>query len=1281
MTIHEILSEFRDDSLNNRDLGDKFERLIAGYLTTDPQYAEMFGENVWLWQEWPGRGNKPDTGIDLVAEDKTSGEVWAIQCKFYLPEHTLQKGDIDSFFTASGKSPFTRRMIVSTSDKWSKHAEDAINNQTVPTVRLRVQDLDESPVDWSKFSLARMDRMTLKKQHEPRPHQKGAIADVLAGFKEHDRGKLIMACGTGKTFTALRLAEEVVPDNGTALVLVPSISLLSQTLREWTAQSQRHLHAYAICSDAKASKRLAEEDMSVVDLAFPAHTNPAKLVRQFKGLEQRKGALNVVFSTYQSIAVVADAQKRGLPQFDLVICDEAHRTTGVEQEDKDASAFVRIHDGAFIKAAKRLYMTATPRIYAESSKKKAKETEGVEVYSMDDEAHYGPEFHRLDFSKAVRQDLLTDYKVLVLAVDEGHVSDVFQTKLAKDKELNLDDATRMVGCYNALRKRFLSKDGDAGKPVSPEPMRRAVAFCDSIKKSQLFCRVFPEIADKYRDTDDALACDVEHVDGTFNALVRNQRLQWLRDEPEGDGNVCRLLSNARCLSEGVDVPALDAVLFMHPRKSVVDVVQSVGRVMRKAKGKHYGYIILPVTVPAGIKPEDALKDNERYRVVWQVLQALRAHDDRFNATVNKIELNKTPPDTVEIIGIGRGTGEGGDARTGEATQTTMEFPDIEAWRDAIYARIVLKCGSRVYWESWAGDIARIAERHIARLNTILKEPDTPHRKRFDRYLKGLRKNINPFIAEPDAIEMLAQHLITKPVFDALFEHYDFAGHNPVSKQIGAVAKALEGEGMEAERETLEGFYASVRERASGIDNAEGRQRIITELYDKFFKLAFPRMSERLGIVYTPVEVVDFIVRSAEWALQQEFKSGLTDKNVHILDPFTGTGTFMVRLLQSGLIKKKDLERKFREELHANELVLLAYYIAAINIEEAYHGQHEGDYEPFPGILLTDTFQLAEGEGAFDDIFPVNNERTRRQRKKQIRVIIGNPPYSAGQGSANDNNQNLKYPMLDESIRTSYVKASTSTNNNALYDSYIRSIRWATDRIGNSGIICYVTNGSFVDNNAMSGLRKCFGEEFSRVYCFNLRGNARTSGEQRRMEKDNVFGQGTRTPIAITLFIKNPAHTGPCEIRYHDIGDYLSRNRKLSIIEEFGSVGNVPWKNIEPNQQGDWINQRDPAFGKFMPIGDKATKGKPDSETVFVSYSRGVATGADAWCYNASRAKLEANMQRMIGFYNDQLATFQHSGQASAKDFVDYDPKKISWSRGLLSDTEKGKAGAFSQESV
>ena len=1281
-TIHDILGEFREDAIHKRDMGDKFERLIANYLVTDPQYAQRFGRNVWLWSEWPERNNNPDTGVDIVAKDQETGEYWAIQCKFYAPDHTLEKKDIDSFFTASGKKPFSFRLIVSTTNRWGKNAEEALLDQTPPVSRLNVEDLDQSPVDWSLFSHRQPHALQLKEKKKLRPHQEEAQHDVFEGFKTHNRGKLIMACGTGKTFTALKIAEDSVPKNGTVLFLVPSISLLSQTLREWTAEAIRPLHSYTVCSDNMVARKKDEnEDISVVDLAFPVNTNPKRLADLFSFHKPNgKNWLNVVFSTYQSIQVVSDAQKRGFPEFDLVICDEAHRTTGIEQEGKEASAFVRVHDEKFLKAKNRLYMTATPRLYADREKAKAKEL-SIEVYSMDDETKYGPEFHRLDFSKAVGKNLLSDYKVLVLAVDEKYVSKIFQRQLADKDGLKLEDAVKITGCWNGLRKKFAAGD-EALNPRDVSPMRRAVVFCQSIKASKTITAMFNTLTQQFKnDDDDYLECQSDHVDGGMNSLERNQKLTWLKADT--DENVCRILSNARCLSEGVDVPALDAVMFMNPRNSVVDVVQSVGRVMRKSPGKDYGYIILPIGIPAGVPPEEALNDNQKYRVVWQVLQALRAHDDRFNATINKIDLNQRKPDQIQVIGVGGG-GKEDDGSKPKEVQFEFHFPEVEQLRNAIFAKIVKKCGDREYWEMWAKDVAEIAQRHISRIKALLEDSDPIFRKRFDSFLNGLRESLNPTIAEDDAIEMLAQHLITKPVFDALFEGYEFTKKNPVSKAMQRMVILLEQQSIEKESESLNSFYASVKERAGGIDNITGKQRLIIELYDIFFKTAFPKMAARLGIVYTPVEIVDFLIQSVHYALGKEFNTGLSGKNVHILDPFTGTGTFIVRLLQSKIIKNSDLERKYREELHANEIVLLAYYIAAINIEEAFHRRTNIPYEPFEGILLTDTFQMTETDESLGDIFPENTERTKRQRNKEIRVIIANPPYSVGQTSENDGNKNLKYLKLDESIRSSYVAHSKSINNGSLYDSYIRAIRWATDRIKKNGIVCYVTNGAFIDNNAMAGFRKCVADEFTAIYCFNLRGNQRTSGETSRMEGGKIFGSGSRTPIAVTMFVKNPASTGPCKIYYHDIGDYLTREEKLQKIKDFGSVENIPWVNIQPNEEHDWINQRNKIFEQFIPLGDKESKGDPNTESFFVMYSSGVKTNRDVWTYNFSKEILAENMGSMIKFYNSQVEDYRKASKSKkleVEEFVDNDPKKVSWTRELKEDVGKFKSAELDLKKI
>ena len=1294
-SFQQVLATLREKSHSTVDQGRYFERLVAFYLKNDPLYKNRFAE-VLSYAEWQHRRGEPanDVGIDLVAVENNGDEksYWAIQAKFYAEGTPIQRQHVDTFFTASGKKPFTHRLFVSTTDNWGANAEKALSDQTIPCIRIGMNELSHSSVQWENFIDPQ--NPVAPPRFAPRPHQQEAINAVCAGLQKADRGRLIMACGTGKTYTSLKIAERLAPHDGYILFLVPSLSLLSQSLREWAEKTDIPLRNFIVCSDIKVGH--TDEDINIHDLALPATLKPALLGRQLcRNFSDEERRLNVVFCTYHSIGVVAQAQKEhGAPDFDLVICDEAHRTTGVEGKASEKRYFTAVHDAAYLRAKKRLYMTATPRLYKGEVQAQAKEQDIV-LCSMDNTAQYGEELHRLGFSEAVRQGLLSDYKVLILATQKPAAATQMQNTLAQNGELNLDDAARLIGCWNGLAKR--RHPNDNSEFLDPLPMRRAVAFTQTIKYSQMACNNFNNIVQQYLDQEPAdaatLICETDHVDGSMNALQRNHKLQWLKDDPHqsdqyaADKNYCRILSNARCLSEGVDVPALDAVMFLNPRKSQVDVVQAVGRVMRKAEGKKEGYVILPIAITADTEPDQALNNNKSYKVVWQVLQALRAHDENFNAVINKIDLNDNKPGKIQIIGVPY---SGADDPEADPAQSALKeiapllpFEDFDKWRDAIYARIVLKCGDRRYWETWAKDVASIAQTNIIRIRALLAQSDAHYRELFDEFLQRLRQNLNPAVSEEDAIEMLSQHLITRPVFAALFEDYAFADKNPVSKTMQAMLDLLDQEGLQKETEPLQQFYDSVKERAGGIDNAAGKQRIMLELYEKFFSTAFKKDAQRLGIVYTPVEAVDFILASADAALSKEFGKRLSDKNIHILDPFTGTGTFIARLLQSDLLADKNLSHKYAHELHANEIALLAYYIAAINIEEAYHHRHGGDYQPFEGIVLTDTFQMTEsGGGLLDNIFPINSARGKKQRNTPIRVIIGNPPYSAGQRSANDNNPNLSYPMLDEQIKETYVRLSSATNKNSLYDSYIRALRWATDRVGEEGIIAFITNGSFIDSNAANGLRKSLIDDFTAIYCLNMRGNARTSGEQRRMEKDNIFGQGTRTPVAITLFVKKKdADKKPATLHYHDIGDYLTRGQKLDKLRDKNYSG-INWQIIKPNKVGDWINQSHPEFSKFMPMGAK----KEDEKiSIFQSYCNGLGTTRDSWAYNFGKDQVAQNMASMIDFYNAELERYKKAradgDTTEITEFVNRSPNKISWSRGLLSKISRGTIGSFNASSI
>ena len=1257
--------------------GRLFERLMKRYFSEDPLYRDRFA-NVWLWGEWAAERpdfDGSDTGIDLVAEERDGGYC-AIQCKCYAPGTRIDKKDLDSFISFSSRAAFTTRLVVDTGDQWGRNATKAISGLTPPCTVLRFADLASQPFLWPDLSRESPEALTFRP--EPRtllPHQEQAMEGMRMGFRAHRRGKLIMACGTGKTFTALRIAESVSGPGGTILYLVPSIALMGQAMREWATQRAVPHRYLGVCSDTRAGHDA--EDAPLEELEIPVSTNASSVTKALK--EERGDAMTVIFCTYQSLEVIEQAQQGGAPRFDLVLCDEAHRTTGVDAPRDRTSPFVLIHDEDRIRAERRLYMTATPRLYTEGAKTKAANRD-AEVFSMDDPTVYGPEMYRLPFSKAVAQELLSDYKVVVLALSEEHVEATLQAHLATgDSEIDITDAAKIVGCWRALQNpESTDEHGAAARPLT-----RAIAFTNTIKTSKrleahwdaLIAQAVESLPES--DRAKALRCKTRHVDGTHNALERKSRIEWLEGSTPGQ---CRILSNARCLTEGVNVPALDAVLFMSPKNSHIDIVQAVGRVMRKAEGKEYGYIILPIAVPANVTPEAALDDNERFAQVWSVLRALRSHDDRLDAEINQIDLNKNRPKRIILGGDKPVDGDG-------PTPMPLPFPPLDLPPGVIFAKIVQRCGDRKYWETWAKDVADIFARLVGRIKALLDVAENDAlREWFDAFHGELRTTINESIDRGNAIEMMAQHILTRPVFDALFEHYAFSEGNPVAQALDAMRRDFAEFGLENETRDLEGFYESVQRRAQGLDNSEARQRVLMELYEKFFANALKKDAERLGIVYTPTQVVDFILHSADHVLREEFGRTLSDEGVHVLDPFTGTGIFLVRLIQSALVNDGDLARKYRTELHANELILLAYYIAAIHIEEAFHGRRGADtaYEPFEGIVLTDTFNLhTERSGFPRDWLPNNSERAERQQETPIQVIVGNPPWSTGQRSSADENPNVDYPEIEARIAETYAKRSTATLKNSLYDMYKMAIRWASDRIAEQGVIALVTNGSWIDGNVDSGVRACLAEEFTSIYVLNLRGNQRTQGERSRREGGKIFGQGSRAPVAITLLVRNPKAAGRrCRILYRDIGDYLTREEKLNILRDAGSIAGVTdWREITPNRHHDWIEQRDEAFQRLFPLGSKEAKAGRSDDAIFKMFSNGYKSGRDAYVYNFAQSACVANAREMIKDYLKALETRKQQPERDINDLTREYTSHLRWDRELKRRLQQQIATEFSPENV
>lgn len=1329
-----------------RDKGTAFEKLIVLYLKNEPYYKNLYSE-VDTFKDWAPKHNLKgnDTGIDLVAQTRNSNEYHAIQCKFYHADYTLSKKDIDSFGFAASSTDFSHRILICTTDKFTKNLKENLKKQPNFTI-IDLTALERSEIDFLSFVECHNLEIFAKKI--PRDHQKEAIKAALEHFEKADRGQLLMACGTGKTFTSLRIAEGYADKGKKVLFLVPSLALMNQTITEWTQQSMYKLHCYAVCSDSDVGKNISlNEDkieLSLTDLQYPATTNAAALYEAMSK-NQNSDIMQVVFCTYHSIDVVHQAQQSGIGAFDLIICDEAHRTTGQafnDEKQADISCFVRIHDNDYIKGNKRLYMTATPRLFTEESIAKTTNKD-ITLYSMDNKNLYGEVFYTLPFAAAVKKGLLTDYKVIVLELSAKNVeSSLINLKQFEDKSLNISDATKIIGCWKALthhpnlRSQFYSTQSSGDEKLEnierkdpQEPMRRAVAFCQVIDNtlgsqktakigSKQIAQQFSEVVEHYKaetaneiedlieenswpETNLNAKCELQHVDGTMSGLEKQSKINWLRED--FNTNSCRILTNVRCLSEGVDIPALDAVLFLSPRTSMVEVVQTVGRVMRRAPNKNMGYVILPIVVLDNEDASAVLSKNTGYKTVWQVLCALRAHDDRIGADLQLGALGK-PMHNMEIrcyrefkektaalspgekarfqsnIGSYDESHSKGEGKS-NAVQKDFFFAE---YSKKICAKAVEKVGDRKYWESIAKDIAIMVEKLIANIKAILENHEE-NIKIFEQFLQALRHEINDSISYEDAIELLAQHYVTSPIFNAFFA-YNFIDYNPIASAIEEVTKKIPLEEIQNDYTELNAFYESVKIRAKSAKDPALREQLIVELYENFYQHAFPKLAQRLGIVFTPIEVVDFMLRMVNDTLKNTFNESLASENTTILDPFTGTGTFITRLLQSNMLTTEQAINLYNNRLFANEIVLLSYYIASVNIESALYNRinlDKSNNRPFPGILLTDTFAMYEAkqDDMVEKLLQKNHARRDKQQQANINVIIGNPPYSRGQKNENDDNQNVKYQALDKRIADTYVKDSNATLKNSLYDSFIKAFRWATDRLGNKGIISFISGSSILEKDVTSGLRKHLAQDFTSLYFINLRGNIRKNmlSKGEAAEGENIFGQGSMTGICISILVRDPKAEEQGKIFYYDIGDNLSTKQKKQKLTTLNILSDIPWQEIKPNKNYEWLNQRDSnieiytKFNSYLPL-----KEKNSNKAIFCNSSLGINTNRDAWVYNSSKAQLACNIQRTLGFYNSELEKYQ----SLAEDFIfNNDSTKISWSEGLKNNFKRKNKAIFNDKKL
>ncbi len=1219
ISAYELIKEKLHAIPNLRHKGSLFEKISKQFLQEHDSANEY--ESIDLWSDFKLRGKERDKGIDIVITTSNKEHI-AVQCKFH--QNSISYNDISPFLTqllsGVGKVRFKKGIIISTSNLTSE-ALKAIEQIRSTGMGIDIDEITEedfiySRIDWEKFDPTKTeDEIPLCDKKRPRPHQTEAIEKTKEYFSnpKNARGKLIMACGTGKTYTSLKIMEALDPK--IMLFLAPSIALLSQTFREYAQEKSDPFYASIVCSDDKVgkSKDKDNDDIKFSELPIKASTRLEDILSTYEKA-QKENKRFIIFSTYQSALRIKEAQEAGLGEIDLIICDEAHRTVGAmysTNERDDKNAFTLCHSDENIKATKRLYMTATPKVYSESSKAKAKESDNV-IYSMDDAQTFGEEIYTLNFSKAIALDLLTDYKVIILAVRKENLSGVTNsvnkkisqlkakgTKLDK-KLINNEFVCKIVGTHKGLAKQDLivldeknKEDNDLKNKADTFVSQRAISFCKSIQTSKNIKDSFETIMECYdeelkKKSFKNLKISIDHVDGTMNCKERLEKLENLNQfEP----NTCKVLSNARCLSEGVDVPTLDSVIFFDGKSAMVDIIQAVGRVMRKAKRKKRGYIILPIALEESeIKNLDEAVNNTNFKNIWKVIKALRSHD-------SSLVDEATFKEKIKIFGSD-------DGKKQNDEKTLFDAILLQDLANAVYNVMPTKLGDRNYWENFAKKTGNIAKT----LNNRLKELFDKNPEIFDNFLTSLRDNIHQNIKE----------------------------------------------------------------------------------------------SEKLGIVYTPIEVVDFILRATNGILKKHFNTDFNDKNITIFDPFTGTGSFIARLLskENNLISDEALKEKFQKNLFAFDIVLLSYYIALINITQAAQNR-DSSLKNFKNIALTDSLDYLE-EKSTKGVFPLFEDLKENQEIKttladqKIQVIIGNPPYSSGAKSENDNNQNLTHPKLEKWVYEKYGKNSTAKVGQTTRDTLIQSIRMASDLLKDKGVLGFVVNGSFIDSKSADGFRKCVAKDFSHLYVLNLRGNARTSGEERKKQGDGIFDSGSRATVAIIFFVKDKSVQNSA-IHYYEVEDYLKREAKLHLLASFENLESVPFKEIIPNDKGDWINQRNDDFEKLIPL--KRDKQLKIFDTIFDLNSNGVATNRDPWVYNFSPNALMQSVQKCIDTYNADLKRFNEVFREAFKQRtkgikpadrykhlnsqeITTDKTKIAWVQNLKNQLIKGKKlDDFSQEKI
>ena len=1252
-TFDEVLRVIREEAAaqeRGREpaaIGTAFERLMLKTLCLLPDYSI---KRAWRWENWPDRpvdSLRKDTGVDLVAETH-DGEIWAVQCKCYREETRITKKHLDNFLAHGGAAWSDRMLWIDTSgQRMHRDLEALTQSYGDKWMRLGIDDLRTLPLAWD---IHRPERSRIERRpHEPREDQARAIDAIAAELAAPgSRTSALMACGSGKTLVSIRASERVTPAAGCTVVVAPSIALVHQTLRAWWEHSRRELHTIAVCSDgdSAAFSRRGDRDRSRAgDLGIRARTAPENIAGELCAAEAM-GKHALIAATYHSYHRIKPAMAlAGRGPVDLLILDEAHRTTGMSESDAELRVFQQVHNDAHGAAARRLYMTATAKIYAAGVKKQMARSKAV-LYSMDNPDVYGADpAYELPYDEAVRLGIVCEFKVVVLLCTAASIAadPELHKHLGTDPELKADDYAKLAGVVKALAQRQ-----DHEGTVDQRPIRRAVLFTNRVKTAYAVANAMPKVADDLGLSSAAgeLACEARAIAGKDGSARREQELRWLRKG--GGGATAHVLCNAQCLAEGVDVPALDAIVVWGKKRSIIEITQAVGRAVRKdpSNPDKVGYVIVPVVVAEGADPESALTKSPDWGTLANVLAALRSHHPGWEARLQQLVLGETRALDgglmVVLADVARarpapladGAGKEDEAATPEQMPLSLRVV-----AEQLRPLVVKRFGRARYWRDWAQSVGHSYEALQEVIGGLIKS-NAGVRSCVAAFEAVLRDSVHQGIDRAQTVSMLAQHQITRPIFRALFGREGARGGKPpMSTALETAMNELEARGTALETNDLKGFYTEVGKTVEGMQEPRSRQQLLRELYDGFFKQAFGAATKSMGIAYTPEELIDWVLYMADDGVRQlsHGQRGLGCADVHVMDPFAGTGQVLVRAISDArLVSRRQCLGKWeRREWHFNEIELLAYCIANANIEQAQEAR-VGESVEFVDGALTDTFEALEvpggGQQEMDFAGARENQATRRrQRRKRIEVIVGNPPWSAFKGDGA--RPSGAREGIQGRVKTTIVERSSSSNRNSLYDDYVLAIRWALDKIGDEGVVSFVLPNGWLTGNAGQGVRRMLHAECARVDVVNLLGEARGSGEVRRRQGANPFGDKSKSGVCLTRFIKRAAHAGPG-------GDSVRRGGAVRQARHQAAMGLRPWP-VAPNMRNGkrWSRMpRDLGSTRSTPRGAALTPlcEKGSVEAVFEMRSSGLKTAGNAVLLHGSRKGIEAATRKAVAHFNDCL---------------------------------------------